>query len=87
MFRQQQHHQQQQHSGASQWAAHIESVQCSQYLCPTTLECVKRPSQCPCPEVEDIKCVIPDNEDPESATVICVRGKDECEQVERLVRL
>ncbi|KAF5358972.1 hypothetical protein D9758_004783 [Tetrapyrgos nigripes] len=88
MFRQQ-GQQQPNHAsgGASQWAAHIDSVQCSQYLCPTTLDCVTRPTQCPCPETEDIKCVIPDSEESESGTVVCVRGPEECEQVERLVKL
>ncbi|KAJ8086863.1 Long chronological lifespan protein 2 [Marasmius tenuissimus] len=84
MFRQQQH--QEHPSGAAQWAAHRESIPCSQYLCKT-LECVKNPAYCPCPDVEDIGCVIPDADDPESGTVVCVRGKDGCDQVERLAWL
>ncbi|KAG7096728.1 hypothetical protein E1B28_004141 [Marasmius oreades] len=82
MFRQQQH-QEQHASGAAQWAAHRESIPCSQYLCKT-LECVKNPAFCPCPDVEDIGCVVPDGDDPESGTVVCVRGKEGCDQVERL---
>ncbi|KAF8238890.1 hypothetical protein L208DRAFT_1387214 [Tricholoma matsutake] len=86
MFGQQQQQQQQQHpSGASQWAAHVESVPCSEYLCPTTLVCVAGPMECPCPDVQDIKCLIPDA-DGNEATVICVRGQNECANVERLMR-
>ncbi|KIM46346.1 hypothetical protein M413DRAFT_64868 [Hebeloma cylindrosporum] len=89
MFGQQQHHQQQQQqrSGASQWAAYSDSVSCSQYLCPETLDCVKRPSDCPCPNPEDIKCTIPDMEGGvEDATVVCTRGQNECAEVERLMK-
>ncbi|KAJ7094566.1 hypothetical protein B0H15DRAFT_904494 [Mycena belliarum] len=84
MFGQQQQQQQQQRSGAAQWAAHLESVSCSQYLCPATLDCVGSPVDCPCPDPEDIKCTIPDAD--KGATVICVRGNDECRHVERLAR-
>ncbi|KAJ7180319.1 hypothetical protein C8R43DRAFT_1093644 [Mycena crocata] len=88
MFQQQHQQQQQQqhHSGASQWAAHLESVSCSQYLCPATLDCVGSPVDCPCPDAEDVKCTIPDAEEAEGATVICVRGGNDCQQVERLAR-
>ncbi|KAJ7781021.1 hypothetical protein B0H16DRAFT_1404126 [Mycena metata] len=83
MFQQQ--HQQQQPSGAT-WAAHLESVSCSQYLCPATLHCVGGPVDCPCPDPEDIKCTIPDSDEKGAATVVCVRGENECRQVERLAR-
>ncbi|KAF7301866.1 Long chronological lifespan protein 2 [Mycena indigotica] len=83
MFGQRQQ-QQQYHTGASQWAAHLESISCSQYLCPGTLDCVGSPRECPCPDHEDIKCTIPDAEG--EATVVCVRGADECRQIERLTR-
>ncbi|SJL02228.1 uncharacterized protein ARMOST_05554 [Armillaria ostoyae] len=53
MFRHQEQHQP---SGASQWAAHSEGISCNRYLCPATLECVRAPRECPCPNVEDIKC-------------------------------
>ncbi|KAJ7178931.1 hypothetical protein C8R46DRAFT_618992 [Mycena filopes] len=82
MFQQQQ---QQQPSGAS-WAAHLESVSCSQYLCPGTLDCVSGPVACPCKDAEDIKCTIPDSDERGGATVVCVRGEEECRQVERLAR-
>ncbi|KAI3612114.1 long chronological lifespan protein 2 [Moniliophthora roreri] len=36
--------------------------------------------------VEDVRCVIPDSDDRDSGTVICVRGKNECDQVERLAK-
>ncbi|KAJ6490366.1 hypothetical protein C8R47DRAFT_1045948 [Mycena vitilis] len=83
---QQQQQQQQHHSGASQWAAHLESVSCSQYLCPATLDCVGSPVDCPCPDAEDIKCTIPDSDDTHGATIVCVRGENECKQVEELAR-
>jgi hypothetical protein len=51
-----------------------------------TLECVANPAQCPCPDVQDIKCSVPDAEDEEAATVVCVRGQQECKEVERLMR-
>ncbi|KAJ7721176.1 hypothetical protein DFH07DRAFT_858054 [Mycena maculata] len=86
MFGQQRQQQQQHHSGASQWAAHLESVSCSQYLCPATLDCVGGPVDCPCPDAEDIKCTIPDADESGAATVVCVRGNDECRTVERLAR-
>ncbi|KAG1833463.1 hypothetical protein EV424DRAFT_1311738 [Suillus variegatus] len=82
--------QQQQHqpgpSDNSQWIAHSEALPCSQYLCPSTLTCVERPADCPCPNAEDIKCTIPDAVDTGAATVVCVRGVEECAPVERLTR-
>ncbi len=62
-------------------------VSCSQYLCPMTLDCVDSPSECPCPNAEDIKCLIPDMDgDVDDATVVCVRGQQECAEVERLMK-
>jgi hypothetical protein len=62
-------------------------VACSQYLCPETLDCVDKPVDCPCPNPEDIKCIVPDAEgDVDDATVICTRGQKECTEVERLMR-
>ncbi|TEB30094.1 hypothetical protein FA13DRAFT_1733904 [Coprinellus micaceus] len=83
-FGQQQH--QQQRSGSSQWASFSENVQCSNYLCPETLDCVVRPSECPCPNVQDVKCLIPAGPEGGDATVLCVRGSDGCAQVERLMK-
>ncbi|KAH6915049.1 long chronological lifespan protein 2 [Coprinopsis sp. MPI-PUGE-AT-0042] len=85
---QQQHHQQQQQrSGASQYAAFTENVGCSQYLCPATLDCVAHPAHCPCPDVQDVKCLIPDADGEEGeGTVVCVRGGTDCSQVERLMK-
>jgi hypothetical protein len=82
---QQQRQQQPPHAG-SQWAAHAEAVPCSFYLCPESLVCVARPSECPCPREEDIKCIVPDAEDAEAGTVVCVRGPSGCADVERLAR-
>ncbi|KAF8507608.1 hypothetical protein JB92DRAFT_688390 [Gautieria morchelliformis] len=76
--------QQQQRSGANAWAAQSEAVQCSSYICPKTLDCVDTPSACPCPNPEDIKCLVPDAQDKGSATVFCVRGEAECADIERL---
>jgi len=78
--------QQQQPSGASQWAAYHDSVRCASYLCPQTLECVLTPADCPCPAVEDIKCTIPDAVSKGASTVVCVRGRDGCAQVEKLMK-
>ncbi|KAF5364047.1 hypothetical protein D9756_000352 [Leucocoprinus leucothites] len=86
---QQQHQQQQQQhrSSSSQFSAYVDSVSCARYLCPLTLDCVENPSECPCPNAEDIKCLIPDMDgDVDDGTVICVRGKQECEEVERLMQ-
>ncbi|KAJ6515668.1 hypothetical protein C8R45DRAFT_811005 [Mycena sanguinolenta] len=83
MFGQQR--QQQPPSGAAQWAAHLDSIACSDYLCPATLDCVGSPVDCPCPDAEDIKCIIPDSEE-KDGTVVCVRGNNECRQVEALMR-
>ncbi|KAI0089108.1 hypothetical protein BDY19DRAFT_993340 [Irpex rosettiformis] len=86
MFGQGQHpgHQQRQPNHAPQWAAQADAVPCSNYLCPETLACVPNPSQCPCPNAEDVKCLIPDTEEKGSATVVCVRGANDCIAVEQL---
>ncbi|EIM87953.1 uncharacterized protein STEHIDRAFT_76611 [Stereum hirsutum FP-91666 SS1] len=76
--------QQQPAGGHSQWMAHSEAVPCSSYLCPDTLACVSRPEDCPCPNVQDVKCVITDSEQDESGTVVCVRGGIDCKVVEGL---
>ncbi|KAJ8698497.1 Long chronological lifespan protein 2 [Pleurotus ostreatus] len=85
MFGQQR--QQEPPSGTSQWAAQADTVPCSHYLCPTTLVCVRKPTDCPCPDVQDIKCTIPDAEDKDSGTVVCVRGEKQCAEVERLMKM
>ncbi|KAF6762179.1 long chronological lifespan protein 2 [Ephemerocybe angulata] len=85
-FGHQQQQQQQQRSGSSQWATFSESVECSQYLCPGTLACVSRPSECPCPDPQDVKCLIPAGPDSHDAAVLCVRGSTGCAQVERLTK-
>ncbi|KAH8094816.1 hypothetical protein BXZ70DRAFT_337884 [Cristinia sonorae] len=59
-------------------------VPCSEYLCPKTLTCVSNPAQCPCPDAQDIKCIIPDLADKDAGTVVCVRGGSDCSVVERL---
>ena len=59
-------------------------VPCSQYLCPDTLVCVSNPADCPCPDAEDVKCLIPDGRGKQQATVVCTRGAIDCKQVERL---
>ncbi|KAA1473501.1 hypothetical protein DENSPDRAFT_866109 [Dentipellis sp. KUC8613] len=78
--------QQQQPSGGAQWAAYADSVACSEYLCPNTLSCVPRPVDCPCPNVQDVKCVIPDHGGDGAGTVLCVRGGGDCSQVESLAK-
>ncbi|EPT03586.1 hypothetical protein FOMPIDRAFT_1022212 [Fomitopsis schrenkii] len=69
---------------ARQWMAHADSVSCSQYLCPDTLVCVSNPADCPCPDSEDIKCLIPDGKGKQQAAVVCTRGAIDCKHVERL---
>lgn len=60
---------------------------CTQYLCPTTLTCVSKPADCPCPSPEDVKCIIPDADADEGFTAVCVRGgKEGCAQVEGLTK-
>jgi len=83
-----QQQQQQQHRGgsASQWAAQADQISCSTYLCPDTLACVTSPSECPCPSVEDERCLIPDALNRDAATVLCVRGGRGCADVERLMK-
>ena len=59
-------------------------VSCAQYLCPATLDCVEKPTDCPCPNPEDIKCLVPDMEgDVDDATIICTRGTNDCSGVEK----
>ncbi|KAF7964470.1 hypothetical protein HWV62_7304 [Athelia sp. TMB] len=84
MFGQQHQQQQQRPAGASHWAQHLESVPCSHYLCPDTHACVETPASCPCPNEQDVKCLIPDAVDRGGATVICVRGETDCKEVEKL---
>jgi hypothetical protein len=63
------------------------TVGCSQYLCPATLDCVAHPAHCPCPDVQDVKCIIPDADGDEGeGTVVCVRGGTDCSQLERLMK-
>jgi hypothetical protein len=61
-------------------------VSCSEYLCQDTLVCVTKPIDCPCPNVEDIKCVVPDAQDAGSGTRLCIRGGTDCTQLEKLVK-
>jgi hypothetical protein len=62
------------------------TVSCSEYLCQDTLVCVTKPMDCPCPNVEDIKCVVPDVQDAGSGTRLCIRGGTDCGQLEKLVK-
>jgi len=86
MFGQQQQQQQRQQprAGASQWAAQVDNIPCSTYLCPTTLDCVDLPVDCPCPDVQDVKCVIPDSDG--EGSYVCVRGDNECAYVKLLMQ-
>ncbi|KAI0298934.1 hypothetical protein BC826DRAFT_906804 [Russula brevipes] len=86
MFGHPQQQQQQQPSGGQQWVMHADSIPCSQYLCQETLVCVAKPVDCPCPNVQDIKCVVPDAQDVGSGTRVCIRGATNCAQVEKLVK-
>ncbi|KAH9167153.1 hypothetical protein EDB89DRAFT_1998752 [Lactarius sanguifluus] len=86
MFGHPQQQQQQQPSGGQQWAMHAESLSCSEYLCPDTLVCVKQPIDCPCPIVQDVKCVVPDAQEVGGGTRLCIRGGTNCAQVEKLAK-
>lgn len=63
----------------------LSTVPCSEYLCPETLVCARNPAECPCPDVQDIKCTIPDRLEKGAASVLCVRGQNECLEVEKLL--
>ena len=67
-------------------AFYVMTVSCSEYLCQDTLVCVTKPIDCPCPNVEDIKCVVPDVQDAGSGTRFCMRGGTDCAQLEKLVK-
>ncbi|EST04989.1 hypothetical protein PSEUBRA_005791 [Kalmanozyma brasiliensis GHG001] len=41
---------------ASWFEARVDAAQCTQYLCPRTLSCVSKPSHCPCPFPQQIRC-------------------------------
>lgn len=44
-------------SGDASWfEARVDAAQCTQYLCPRTLSCVAKPSHCPCPFPQQIRC-------------------------------
>jgi hypothetical protein len=60
-------------------------VSCLEYLCQDTLVCVAKPIDCPCPNVQDIKCVVPDEQDAGSGTRFCIHGGTDCLQLEKLV--
>ncbi|KAG8856750.1 Long chronological lifespan protein 2 [Tulasnella sp. 330] len=79
----QQQQQRQPAGGANMWAATAEQVPCNQYMCPTTLDCVAKPVDCPCPSPEDFKCVIPDELSPGDGTVVCVRGELGCQSLQK----
>ncbi|KAL5487735.1 LCL2 [Sanghuangporus weigelae] len=84
MFGQGHQTQQNRGSGASQWAAQADGIQCNAYLCPDTLLCVRNPADCPCPHPEDVKCLIREPKEKDAATVVCARGADACSEVQRL---
>ncbi len=41
---------------ASWFEARVDAAQCTHYLCPRTLSCVSKPSHCPCPFPQQIRC-------------------------------
>ncbi|CAH7687805.1 hypothetical protein PPACK8108_LOCUS22650 [Phakopsora pachyrhizi] len=58
---------------SSRWKKLVDQTSCSQYLCPSTLDCVPRPVDCPCPNQEDIKCPI-NSPSISFSTFICTRS-------------
>ncbi|KAG0148953.1 hypothetical protein CROQUDRAFT_714287 [Cronartium quercuum f. sp. fusiforme G11] len=81
-----QHHQEQISGGADRWRKMSEQASCSTYLCPSSFECVSRPSECPCLEPEDIKCPIPGSSADEPESFVCTR-KPGCTRVQEALRL
>lgn len=50
-------------SGDASWfEARVDAAQCTQYLCPRTLSCVSKPSHCPCPFPQQIRCSYKDTD-------------------------
>ncbi|KAJ1026119.1 hypothetical protein NDA18_003778 [Ustilago nuda] len=50
-------------SGDVSWfEARVDAAQCTQYLCPRTLSCVSKPSHCPCPFPQQIRCSYKDTD-------------------------
>ncbi|PWZ00281.1 hypothetical protein BCV70DRAFT_200435 [Testicularia cyperi] len=47
---------------ASWFEARVDAAHCTQYLCPRTLSCVAKPSHCPCPFPQQIRCSFPDTD-------------------------
>ncbi|KAA1065299.1 Long chronological lifespan protein 2 [Puccinia graminis f. sp. tritici] len=70
-----------------------DQTRCSDYLCPSTLDCVASPSDCPCPFIEDIKCPISIPVNPSSSATlkkfqdsfICTRAPG-CSQVQKALK-
>jgi hypothetical protein len=71
-FFQQQHQQQGEESHQDKYL----NKECSEYLCPDTLSCVKTPKDCPCPfPNSQIKCLI-------GASYVCIsKGSRDCQFV------
>ncbi|KAF8309142.1 hypothetical protein DL93DRAFT_1785219 [Clavulina sp. PMI_390] len=86
MFQQQQQPQQRPvgHS-AQMWQHQADAVDCSEYLCPSTLVCVSKPTDCPCPHPQDVKCVIQDEQSKKTSagTVMCISGASGCDVLDR----
>jgi len=59
-------------------------VPCNQYLCTDTLLCVPDPVDCPCPYVEDEKCVLVDPHTKRPSSYVCHRGPGGCNEIEKL---
>lgn len=80
-FHQQQ--QQQQHHQEPSYQDRVFGKDCNQYLCPDTLQCVRTPSECPCPFPDSqIKCVLPTVEKGGENTYVCIsKGSKNCKYV------
>lgn len=63
-----------------------EKSTCSNYLCPTSFECVSKPTDCPCLDPEDVKCLIHDSLTSEPISFVCTRSPG-CSRVEEALKL
>lgn len=79
-FQQQQQHNQQQEIS---YQDRVFGKDCTQYLCPDTLQCVRRPVDCPCPFPDSqIKCVLPAAEKGRESTFVCIsKSSKDCKYV------
>ncbi|KAH9815368.1 hypothetical protein DFH28DRAFT_1126107 [Melampsora americana] len=80
------HHHHESVSSSDKLRRFSEQSTCSNYLCPTSFECVSKPTDCPCLDLEDIKCLINDSSSLEPITFFCTRAPG-CNRIENALQL